>query len=53
MASKYIKRFKVPNDFENILSDFAKEILRNQPKDIIQFGEIQDDNKSNNNELSL
>ena len=38
MASKYIKKFKVPNGFENILSDFAKEILRNQPKDIIQFG---------------
>ena len=38
MASKYIKRFKIPNDFENILNDFAKEILRNQPKDIIQFG---------------
>ena len=38
MASKYIKKFKVPNHFEDILSDFAKEILRNQPKDIIQFG---------------
>ena len=38
MASKYLKRFQVPNEFENILSDFAKEILRNQPKDIIQFG---------------
>ena len=38
MASKYLKRFQVPNNFENILSDFAKEILRNQPKDIIQFG---------------
>ena len=38
MASKYIKKFKVPNNFENILSDFAKEILRNQPKDIIDFG---------------
>ena len=38
MASKYIKKFKVPNGFENILSDFAKEILRNQPKDILQFG---------------
>ena len=34
MASKYLKRFQVPNNFENILSDFAKEILRNQPKDI-------------------
>jgi hypothetical protein len=38
MASKYIKKFKVPENFENILSDFAKEILRNQPKDIIDFG---------------
>ena len=38
MASKYIKKFKVPNNFEDILSDFAKEILRNQPKDIIDFG---------------
>jgi hypothetical protein len=38
MASKYIKKFKVPDNFENILSDFAKEILRNQPKDIIDFG---------------
>ena len=38
MASKYIKKFKVPNNFENILSDFAKEILRNQPKDILDFG---------------
>ena len=38
MASKYIKKFKVPNHFEDILSDFAKEILRNQPKDIIDFG---------------
>ena len=38
MASKYLKRFQVPNNFENILSDFAKEILRNQPKDIIDFG---------------
>ena len=37
MASKYIKKYKVPNHFEDILSDFAKEILRNQPKDIIDF----------------
>ena len=38
MASKYLKKFQVPDTFENILSDFAKEILRNQPKDIIDFG---------------
>ena len=38
MASKYRKLFKVPPDFENILNDFAKEILRNQPRDILDFG---------------
>ena len=40
MASKYINKFKVPKNFENILNDFAKEVLRNQPKDIIEFGAI-------------
>jgi hypothetical protein len=38
MASKYRKLFEVPPDFENILNDFAKEILRNQPRDILDFG---------------
>ena len=38
MASKYIKKFKVPEGFEDALNDFAKEILRNQPKDILDFG---------------
>ena len=38
MASKFIKKFKIPKHFDDILSDFAKEILRNQPKDIIDFG---------------
>ena len=38
MASKYVKEYKVPYSFENILNDFSKEILRNQPKDIIVFG---------------
>ena len=38
MASKYLKRFHVPKTFEEILSDFTKEILRTQPKDIIEFG---------------
>ena len=33
------------------LSDYYKNFRK--IKDIIQFGEIQDDNKSNNNELSL
>lgn len=38
MASKYIKKFRVPEGFENLLNDFAKEVLRNQPKDILDFG---------------
>jgi hypothetical protein len=38
MASKYLKKFPVPKNFETILYDFAKEVLRNQPKDIIDFG---------------
>ena len=38
MASKYLKKFPVPKNFETILYDFAKEVLRNKPKDIIDFG---------------
>ena len=38
MASKYLKKFPVPQKFNEILHDFAREILRNQPEDIIDFG---------------
>jgi len=38
MASKYLKKFPVPKNFETILYDFAKEVLKNKPKDIIDFG---------------
>ena len=37
MASKYLKKHKIPETFTDILSDFTKEILRNQPLDIIDF----------------
>lgn len=37
MASKYIQKFPVPEGFSEILHDFTKEILRNQPEDIIEF----------------
>lgn len=37
MASKYIQKFPVPEGFSEILHDLAKEILRNQPEDIIDF----------------
>jgi len=38
MASRYLQIFPVPTDFPQILHDFAREVLRNQPKDIIDFG---------------
>jgi len=37
MASKYLQKFPVPADFPDILSDFTREILRLQPRDIIAF----------------
>ncbi len=38
MSSKYIKKYTIPPGFQDLLSEFTKEILRNQPKDIIDFG---------------
>ena len=38
MSSKYIKKYDIPPGFQDLLSEFTKEILRNQPKDIIDFG---------------
>ena len=38
MSSKYIKKYNIPPGFQDLLSEFTKEILRNQPEDIIDFG---------------
>ena len=38
MSSKYIKKYAIPVGFQDLLSESTKEILRNQPKDIIDFG---------------
>ena len=38
MSSKYLKKYAIPPGFQDLLSEFTKEILRNQPKDIIDFG---------------
>ena len=38
MSSKYIKKYPIPKEFPEILAQFIKEILRNQPRDIIDFG---------------
>ncbi|KAM3133313.1 hypothetical protein pb186bvf_014606 [Paramecium bursaria] len=38
MASKYLQKYPVPDGFNQILHDFAREVLRDQPDDIIQYG---------------
>ena len=37
MSSKYINKYSIPPGFQSLLSEFTKEILRNQPKDIVDF----------------
>ena len=37
MASKYLKKHTIPDGFQEILTEFTKEILRNQPIDILDF----------------
>ena len=38
MSSKNIKKYTIPPGFQDLLSEFTKEILRNQPEDIVDFG---------------
>jgi len=40
MSSRYIQRFPSPNLFNEIIHDFTKEVLRNQPDDIVEFGAL-------------
>lgn len=37
MASKYRRRHKVPSEFPQILMEFIRETLREQPVDITDF----------------
>ena len=37
MASKYRKNFQLPEGCYSILEDYAREVLRDQPKDILEF----------------
>ena len=37
MANKYLQNYPIPQDFAQILSDFTREILRDQPEDIIEY----------------
>ena len=37
MASKYRKKFALPEGFYSILEDYSREVLRDQPRDILEF----------------
>ena len=37
MASKYRKKFELPESFYKILEDYTREVLRDQPLDILEF----------------
>jgi hypothetical protein len=37
MASKYRKKFALPEDFYKVLEDYTREVLRDQPLDIIEY----------------
>lgn len=38
MASKYLQKYPVPQGFPDVLHDFAREVLRDQPENIYEFG---------------
>jgi len=38
MVSKYGKDFQVPKDFPSVLKAFTREVLRDQPENIYEFG---------------
>jgi len=38
MASKYIQKFPIPGSFPDILHDFVREVLRDQPENIYDYG---------------
>ena len=37
MASKYLQKYPVPAEFQQILADFTREVLRDQPTNIIEY----------------
>ena len=37
MASKYRKKFTMPENFYKVLEDYSREVLRDQPRDILEF----------------
>lgn len=45
MASTYLQKFPVPENFPEILNDFLKNILKEQPQDIIEHSYMYFKNK--------
>ncbi len=37
MASRYIQKYPIPDGFPLILKNFSREILRDQPTNIIEY----------------
>ena len=37
MASNYIQKYPIPQDFPTILKNFTREILRDQPANVIEY----------------
>lgn len=37
MASRYIQKYPIPEGFPLILKNFSREILRDQPANIIEY----------------
>ncbi len=40
MASKYLQKYPIPGAFPELLHDFAREVLRDQPENIYEYGAL-------------
>lgn len=38
MASRYLQKFPIPSGFPELLHDFSREVLRDQPENIYEYG---------------
>jgi hypothetical protein len=37
MASRYIQKYPIPEDFPLILKNFTRELLRDQPSNVVEY----------------
>ena len=37
MASKYRKKYALPENFYTVIEDYSREVLRDQPMDVVEF----------------